>query len=48
MIYIFMNYTPPRFIQATLCETQGLFKDFLKTFILFSRTSSYENTDLHI
>ena len=26
------------FIQASLCKIQGLFKDFLKTYLLFSRT----------
>ena len=30
----------PGFIQAILCEIQGLFKDFSKTFLLFSRTEN--------
>ena len=30
----------PGFIQARLCKIQGLFKDFSKTFLLFSRTDS--------
>ena len=29
-----------RFIQASLCKIQGLFKDFLKTFLLFSRSEN--------
>ena len=29
-----------RFIQAHLCKIQGLFKDFSKTFLLFSRTEN--------
>ena len=28
------------FIQARLCKIQGLFKDFSKTFLLFSRTEN--------
>ena len=28
------------FIQASLCKIQGLFKDFSKTFLLFSRTEN--------
>ena len=30
----------PGFIQARLCKIQGLFKDFSKTFLLFSRTEN--------
>ena len=29
------------FIQASLCKIQGLFKDFLKTFLLLSRTENF-------
>ena len=29
-----------RFIYASLCKIQGLFKDFLKTFLLFSRSEN--------
>ena len=29
-----------RFIQASLCKIQGLFKDFLKTFLMFSRSEN--------
>ena len=29
-----------RFIQASLCKIQGLFKDFLNTFLLFSRSEN--------
>ena len=29
-----------RFIQASLCLIQGLFKDFLKTFLLFSKSEN--------
>ena len=37
------------FIQASLCKIQVLFKYFLKTFLLFSRSENlYKNTDLHI
>ena len=32
------DYT--RFIQASLCKIQGLFKDFWKTFLLFSKTKN--------
>ena len=34
------HYLSSGFIQARLCKTQGLFKDFLKTFLLFSRTEN--------
>ena len=33
-----MSY--PRFTQASLCKIQGLFMDFLKTFLLFSRSEN--------
>ena len=36
------------FIQASLSKIQGLFKDFLKTFLLFSRTELMKNIDLHV
>ena len=29
------------FIQARLCKIQGLFKDFSKTFLLFSRSENF-------
>ena len=35
--YLFISYLS-RFKQASLLKIQGLFKDFLKTFLLFSRT----------
>ena len=38
--FVFSPYNEVKtgFIQARLCKIQGLFKDFKKTFILFSRT----------
>ena len=34
---LFQSGAITRFLQANLSEIQGLFKDFLKTFLLFSR-----------
>ena len=36
-----MIWTSTRFIQVSLCKIQGLFKDLLKTFLLFSRTENF-------
>ena len=38
----FMEYTliHSKFIQASKCKIQELFKDFLMTFLLFSRTEN--------
>ena len=33
-------FTLTGFIQARLCKIQGLFKDFSKSFLLFSRTDN--------
>ena len=37
-----------RFIQASLYKIQGLFKDFLKTFLLFSRSDLHNKILLQI